>query len=262
MGAMPKRRMWSAASRVVSAISSGGRVLVDVRVGQEHGAAAGDQQAQRRELAHPVGLADDLADVAQVPVEAAFRAAEQRVGLAAAHRERADHGGVGAHGGARRLRRDAAAADEGEIVVDIVAVARVVLRVDELEVPPRPDPQAETLGAARHDLRAADQDRRRQPFLQDDLRGAQHALVLALGVDDALAVRLCRGDDRPHDQAGAQHETVEPVEIGVEIGDGPRRHARFHGGAGDRRARCAAPAAGRRAWGSGSSGPKIAVSPP
>ena len=97
---------------------------------------------------------------------------------------------------ARRFRRDAAASDQREIIVDIVAVARVVLRVDDLEVAPRPDLQAKALGAARDHLRAADQDRRREPFLEDDLRGAQHALVLALGVDDALPLRLRGRDDR------------------------------------------------------------------
>ena len=41
--------------------------------------------------------ADDVADVAQVRHEAALEAADQRVGVAALHRERGDHGGVGAH---------------------------------------------------------------------------------------------------------------------------------------------------------------------
>ncbi len=61
------------------------------------GAALRDQQAEAGEVADARPLADDLADVAQVALVAAFDAADQRIGLAALHRKRADDGGVGAH---------------------------------------------------------------------------------------------------------------------------------------------------------------------
>ena len=48
--------------------------------------------------------------------------------IAAPHRKRGDHRGVGAHDGARRIRRDAAAAGGLDIGLHIVAVARIVVR--------------------------------------------------------------------------------------------------------------------------------------
>ena len=42
---------------------------------------------------------------------------------------------------------------------------------------------------AAHDLAAADDDRLGEPLIEHLLHRAQHALVLALGVDDALRAR-------------------------------------------------------------------------
>ena len=69
-------------------------------------------------------------------------------------------------------------------------------------------------------MRTADQHRYGEPFLEQHLGGAKHALVLAFGIDDALRLgRLCSREDRLHDEAGAEDKAVQLVEIGVEILD-------------------------------------------
>ena len=123
-------------------------------------------------------------------MEAPFQAADHRIRIAALHGERADHRRVGAHQGLGGIGRDALAARRLDIGRDIVAIARIVLRIDELEMRGRLHRQAEALDARLDDVRAADQDRLRDAFLDDRPGGAQHALVLALGVDDALRVGL------------------------------------------------------------------------
>ncbi|MGX1142132.1 hypothetical protein AB7M11_006368 [Bradyrhizobium ottawaense] len=60
------------------------------------------------------------------------------------------------------------------------------------------------------------------------MRGAQHALVLAFGVDHAHRLGLGLGEHRLHDEAGAEGEALEQRGVLVEIGDGPRRHPRLH----------------------------------
>ena len=69
------------------------------------------------------------------------------------------------------------------------------------------DAQAEALDPPLDHRRPADEDRPREPLVDDDLHGAQHALVLAFGVDDALR-RLSsrRVEDRLHQQAGVIDE--------------------------------------------------------
>ena len=84
--------------------------------------------------------------------------------------------------------REAAPAGQLDQQVDIVAVARVVLGVDQLEIGARLDLQPVALQPDVDDLRAPDQDRPGDAFLQHHLGGAQHALVLAVGIDDALGV--------------------------------------------------------------------------
>lgn len=75
------------------------------------GAALRNHQAEGGEIADILALADDLADVAQMLLVAAFEAANQRIGLAAPQRQRANDGGIGAHDRAGSFRDDAAAAD-------------------------------------------------------------------------------------------------------------------------------------------------------
>ncbi|MNU62081.1 hypothetical protein D3C71_512970 [compost metagenome] len=157
-----------------------------------------------------------------MPVITAFETADQRIRLATLHRKRADDGRVGTHDGTRRFRVDAGAADKGEIIIDIVAVTRIVFRVDHGKIRMRTDAQAEALQARLDDLRTADEDRDAGAFFQEHLGGAQHALVFAFGKDDALLFGGFRGiEDRLHDEAGAPDETVQLVEIGFEIGDRP-----------------------------------------
>ena len=72
-------------------------------------------------------------------------------------------------------------------------------------------------------------------LVEDDLGGAQDAVVLAGAEDHPLgrAARLL--EQRPHDQAGLEDELAELLAVGVEVGDRPRRHARIHGGLRHRR---------------------------
>src|ERR1700723_1413065 len=65
-------------------------------------------------------------------------------------------------------------------------------------------------------------------FLEYDLRRAQHPLVLALGIDDALLRLARRGEERLHQEAGAEDEAAEPVGVGVEVGDRPPSDAALH----------------------------------
>ena len=80
----------------------------------------------------------------------------------------------------------------------------------------------------RDHLAAADQDRLGQALVEHLLHGAQHALVLALGIDDALGIAPRALEHRPHDQAGAEDELRQPLAVGVEIRDRPRRDAALH----------------------------------
>ena len=181
-------------------------------------------------------LADDLVDVTQVLVEATFDTADERVSLATTNGKGTDHGRVGADDGTGGFRIDPRAAHEREVVVDIVAVARIVFRVDDLEIDVRADADAEAFQARLDNARATDQDRPRRPILQQNLRGPQHALVLALGEDDAVLLgALCGAEDRLHHKTGAPDEAVQLVEIGVEILDRPRGHPRFSRGLRDGR---------------------------
>jgi hypothetical protein len=67
--------------------------------------------------------------------------------------------------------------------------------------------QTEALDADFDDVRTADQDRLAPFLLPAHLGGAQHALVFAIGIDDAHRLLGLR-EDRLHHQAGAEDEAL------------------------------------------------------
>jgi hypothetical protein len=88
----------------------------------------------------------------------------------------------------RAVRRHAAPADQRVEQRDIVAIARIVLGVDHLEIAPGLDRQAEALQRALsitcgRPIRIG----WAMPILDQHLGGAQHALVLAIGKATRLA---------------------------------------------------------------------------
>ena len=73
---MPKRRIASAARRHFGDFFRR-RARLHIGVGEEGRAALRDQQRERREIEHSLVLADDLRNIAQMPLKAAFDAAYQ-----------------------------------------------------------------------------------------------------------------------------------------------------------------------------------------
>ena len=204
-------------------------VAIDVRVADEELPSRQDQHLHRRERLHAAAKADHVANMLQVIRIVAAGPAQHRIGVAAPNQHRADQRRAAAHLSiaSRRvtpLRRAAGSTRP------VVAIARVVEDVDAIAVVAEPEPQAELLDACRHDIGAAHEHRARQTFVDHGLRGAQHALVLAFGVDDALRRALGGREHRLHDQAGVIDEPAQAVAIGVEIGDRPRGDAAVHRG--------------------------------
>ena len=185
------------------------RVRPHLGVGNEMGALAGDHQRQRGVVADARQEADDLADMAQMAHIAALDATDHGVSLATDHRKRRDYGRIGAHHRACRIRRHAMAAGDVDIGLHIGAVARVVLGIDEVKILPGLDRETKALDPRFHHRRPPDQDRPRQLFLQHHLRRAQHALVLALGIDDAHRLGLCLGKHRLHHEAGTECKALQ-----------------------------------------------------
>ncbi len=114
------------------------------------------------------------------------------------------------------------------VILPVVVEARIVVDVGDLEVHAGGDAQAQALDARLDDVRAADQDRERQAFVDHALHRAQHHFLFALGVDHALLVGAGAVVDRLHHQAGAVDELAELVAVGLHVGDRARGHARVH----------------------------------
>ena len=81
--------------------------------------------------------------------------------------------------------------------------------------------QPGALDAHAHHLGPADQHRLGQAFVQHDLHRAQHALVLALGVDHACRLAgiegLGRGEHRPHQHARLVDMALERSLVSLQV---------------------------------------------
>ena len=181
---------------------------------------------------------DNVAHLPQVIAKGAKGAADHGVGFAPAQQHGGNQRGVAAQLGARQFRRDTVAAHQRAVFVPGFAIALVAFGVDEVKILPGHQRDAQTLDAPFDDFRAPDQNRARQPFVDDRARGVQHALVLAFGEDDALVFGrdgFGGAEHRLHDDAGMVDEGGKLFDIGGEVFDGARGHARIHRRFGDRR---------------------------
>ena len=93
----------------------------------------------------------------------------------------------------------------------------------------RLDPQSHLVNPLTDHVPLTEQQRRRQALVDDGLHGAQHPLVLALGIDDPLLVLAGDSKTGPHELAGAEDEFLELLAICGEVGDGAPGHAGLHG---------------------------------
>ena len=84
--------------------------------------------------------------------------------------------------------------------------------------PGRAEPKTECLDLLRDHIRPAHQDRRCKALVDYHLRGTKNAIVLALGVHDALAARLGRrGEDRLHHRSRCVDEPLKGPSILLDV---------------------------------------------
>ena len=207
----------------------------DVGVGHEVDAFGEHQHLQRRRRANALAKADDVEHMAQVLTMAAHGARQHGLGLAAADHQRRDHRVFGAQNRPRLARRDAGALHDGVILRPVVAVARVVLGIDQIEVDAALEAQPELLDVAVDDGGAADEDRPGEALVADDLHRLQHPPLLALGVDQPPGIALGRLEHGLHDVTGAEHAGRQLLAVRLEVVDRARRDAAFHRRLGHRR---------------------------
>ena len=120
----------------------------------------------------------------------------------------------------------------------VLAEARIVFRIDAIDVVAQTNAQSGLEHARLDHSRAPDQDGTRQTFVYHHLHGAQHALVFAFGVGDALVwhrYRFGRREDRAHEHAGLVDKARQLLAIGFHVLDRARGNAGLFSGFGDRR---------------------------
>src|SRR3546814_20380480 len=116
-----------------------------------------------------------------------------------------------------RVRGDPAALGQGVVLGPVLVEARIVVDVGELEVLATAQAQAQALDAGLDYLRAADQDRSRELFVDHRQHRAQHGLPHAPGADNELAVHARAPVHWPQLSAGAARLSFDYL-IGVVYG--------------------------------------------
>ena len=107
--------------------------------------------------------------------------------------------------------------------------AFVIFGVGDFHVLAQAQAQAEFLDARQQHGGTAHQDGTRQAFVDDDLHGAQHALIFALGEDDAgfsaaAHDTLGRREQRLHEGARVIHELLQLFLVRFQVRQRTRRH--------------------------------------
>ena len=204
----------------------GAGVIVDVGIEQKHLAARQQQAVHTGIGIHAFAFADDLVKVVKVVRGIAPGSANQAIDFALAKQHAGDQCQSAAHFDLGNLHRHATPFHQAVIGLPEVAIAVVLLDVDNVVVQPFLEPKAELFNALGNDGRPADQRRARERLVHDDLAGTQNALFFAFGIGDAFALGVFGGGkDRLHHRARRIDKTLQPFAVGVEIGDRSQRHA-------------------------------------
>src|SRR6056297_460339 len=153
--------------------------------------------------------------------------------IAAVDHDRGDGGAVRAHDGPSDVRCHAAPLHDAVVRRPVVAVARVVLGVHDLEMAAGADLQARPLGPHLDHLGPADENGGVGGLLDHRVRGPEHALVLALGKDDPAFGRGSGVEDGTHQKGRSEHRAVEVALVVIEVLDRPGGHAGLHRRLGD-----------------------------
>ena len=148
------------------------------------------------------------------------------------HQHRADQCRQAAHIELGEFLRYALALSQAIVFIPVFAVARVVTRVHQIKITIRVDAQTQAFDTRGDDIGPAHQHRTRNAFVNGQLRGAQHALFFALGIDHALGRFFRRRKNGTHDLAGLINPLIQAFTIRIKIGDGPCRDTAVHGGLG------------------------------
>ena len=185
----------------------GARILVHMRVADEQRTARQQQVVHRGHRLHARRLADDFLDLAQMVAKAPGDAGDHAVGVTQLEQHGADDRVVLTQAHLGDLDGDAVALHQRVIRRPALLVAIVAVGIDDLEMLAGLQLRADLRQAHLDHVRATDQDRLGDALFQRDLDRAQHALVLAVGIDDALRRALLRRREHgAHADAGVVDE--------------------------------------------------------
>ena len=188
----------------------------------QHHHRAGDE-------ARAVVHAEDLQRRVQLVGIVLLDAAHQRVGVARGHHERGEVVGV-AHQLERAGARHALAAAPAPQHLAVAGQAGVLLGVHDVDAA-----QLDVGGQRGRDdgVLAAQQDRPRDAFVHQDLRGLEDPLVVTLGEHQALGPALGAGGQAPDERVALAEALLELLAVRLQV-QGAARDAALHGGLGHR----------------------------
>ncbi len=118
-----------------------------------------------------------------MPVEPALQSTDHGVGITQFHRQCRNDCRAGAHQRPCTVGGDSMTPGPLKIGIDVTAVARIALGVDQFEIASRFQRQTKPFKTPFHNVGPANQNGLRQSFLQSHLCRSQDPLVFALGID-------------------------------------------------------------------------------
>ncbi len=188
----------------------------------------------------PVGpqlaAAKYLLHIVQVPAKLAECSANEAVGLATMDSNRTNRCRIRAHDRTGQIRRDALTRHDLVIAAPEVAIAWVILWIDQFKILASPRRNPETLTARLDHLWPTNQNGALRCLFQNCLRRTQHALILTLGKNDPPRGMARRIKHRPHQKRRLKDRRIEPLLISLQILQRFGCNARFHSRFGHSRA--------------------------
>ena len=154
--------------------------------------------------------------------------ADHTVRLTTVHHDGTDTGRVGDNGTAGLFLSHALALHQLIIFLPVFSKTRVTFIVNDFKILIRHNLQSQLFDSHFNHIRAANQDRIRQPHADQFLCRMQHARLFPFGQHNTFAIFACHGENRLHKQGGFVDKLIEVFQIDTEVLNRARRHTGFH----------------------------------
>ena len=198
-------------------------------------ALLGDHQAHACKTAHPRCWTNNITDQFEFGGKPPLKTCDHGIGITAHNSNSSNHRCIRTNQSPCSSRCNATPPCPFQIGVHIITIARIIFRIDDLDLIAQRQGQTVPRTACFNHRRTTDKNGLCNPLLNRNQGGTQDTFIFAIGIDHALGLQFRLTENRLHHETGTEDKAVKTLVIFFPILNGECRNTRIHGSFRNRR---------------------------